>query len=131
MSELRANTISAANGTGPVTLTKQHAAKAWASVDQSSTDHPVYDSFNVSGTEDIGAGVTKITFSNVMSNTVYALTGGGQTESTSGSYFGTYGVSTSSSRQMTAAHFHTSNRNSAGNDTDMPYFAFVVHGDLG
>ena len=67
MSELRADTITASNGTGPVTLTKQEAAKAWASIDQTSTDHPVYDSFNVSGTVDTGvAGTTKITFSNAM-----------------------------------------------------------------
>ena len=32
MSEVRANTISAANGTGPITLTKQSAAKAWANI---------------------------------------------------------------------------------------------------
>ena len=30
MSELRADTITASNGTGPVTLTKQSAAKQWA-----------------------------------------------------------------------------------------------------
>ena len=32
MSELRADTISASNGTGPVTLTKQSAAKAWCHI---------------------------------------------------------------------------------------------------
>jgi len=130
MSELRADTITAANGTGPVTLTKQEAAKSWASIDQTSTDHPVYDSFNVSATADIAEGVTKITFVNAMNNALYGLTGGAQTEATSASYFGTYGVNTSTSRQMTTAHFHTSNRDTNGSDNDIIYFAFAVHGDL-
>ena len=46
MSEIRANSISAANGTGPVTLTKQSAAKAWLNYDQNSDS--VNESFNVS-----------------------------------------------------------------------------------
>ena len=33
------------------------SAKAWASIDQDSTGHPVYDSFNTASTSDGGAGM--------------------------------------------------------------------------
>ena len=130
MSELRADTITASNGTGPVTLTKQHAAKSWASFDQTSTDHPVYDSFNVSGTSDEGAGATKISFSNNMSNANYSTSGGGQTDGFNATMFGVVGKRTTNGEQMTTADFHTNCRNTSGTDTDTAYVAFVVHGDL-
>lgn len=126
-----ANTVVVTSEGGAVTTNlAQGLAKSWASIDQTSTDHPVYDSLNVSATADIATGVTKITFVNAMNNALYGTTGGTQTEATSAAYFGTYGVNTSTSRQMTAAHFHTSNRNTSGTDKDIIYFAFAVHGDL-
>ena len=130
MSDLRVNTISASNGTGPVTLTKQIAAKSWASFDQTSTDHPVYDSFNVSATFDAGGGSTKITFSNNMSNANYSTSGAAQPDGFNGCTFGLSGKRTDQSKQMTTSDFRTNNRNSSGSDTDTQYVAFVVHGDL-
>ncbi len=70
MSEVRVNTISAANGTDPVTLTKQHAAKAWANYSQ--TDDTVRDSFNISSVADDGPGIHTYVFSNNMSNANWA-----------------------------------------------------------
>ena len=126
-----ANTSTYVSDGGNVTQnTVQGLAKVWASVNQTSTDHPVYDSFNVSATADIATGTTKITFSNNMSNADYALSGAGQTQASSGTNFGTWGKDTSSSRQMTTADFHSSNRNSSNTDTDTAYFAFDVNGDL-
>ena len=125
-----AKTVTVTVGATATQSLEQGLSKSWASIDQTSTDHPVYDSFNVSGTSDVAEGVTKITFANAMDNTLYALTGGAQTEATSASYFGTYGVNTSTSRQMTTADFHTSNRDTNGADNDIIYFAFAVHGDL-
>jgi len=139
MSEIKVDTLTGKTTAKTVTVTvgatatqslEQGLAKSWASIDQTSTDHPVYDSFNVSATADIATGVTKITFVNAMNNALYGTTGGTQTEATSAAYFGTYGVNTSTSRQMTAAHFHTSNRNTSGTDKDIIYFAFAVHGDI-
>ena len=139
MSEIKVDALKGKTTAKTVTVTvgatatqslEQGLAKAWASINQTSTDHPVYDSFNVSATADIATGVTKITFANAMNNTNYGTTGGAQTEATSASYFGTYGVNTSSSRQMTTAHFHTSNRTTNGSDSDIIYFAFAVKGDL-
>lgn len=63
MSELRANTISAANGTGPVTLTKQSAAKAWASY-QTYTSAQINDSINISTLTDHSTGSHTLSFTN-------------------------------------------------------------------
>ena len=117
-------------GNSTTTNLQQGLAKVWASVDQTSTGHPVYDSFNVSATADIATGTTKITFSNVMSNANYGLSGVGQTQASSGTNFGIWGKDTASSRQMTTADFHSSNRNSSNTDTDTAYFGFDVNGDL-
>ena len=140
MSEILVNKLTGVGTAGSILVTgegnstttnlQQGLGKSWASIDQTSTDHPVYDSFNVSATADIATGVTKITFVNAMNNALYALTGGAQTEATSAAYFGTYGVNTSTSRQITTAHFHTSNRDVNGSDKDIIYFAFDVKGDL-
>ena len=75
MSELRANTISDAAGTGPVTLTKQSAAKAWVHFDGNPTVVS-RSSFNVSGLTDNGTGDYTISFTSSMSSgDDYSLTG--------------------------------------------------------
>ena len=131
MSEIRATTISNAAGTGPITLTKQSAAKAWASVDQLSTGHPTYDSLNISSTSDIGTGKTQITFSTSMDNADYAIAGAGQADGSSGGYFSTHGKSgQGSSSKMTSALFYADNRDNAGGNCDLKYMSFSVHGDL-
>ena len=55
MSEIRATTISDLAGTGPATLTKQSAAKAWANLNGTGTI-ALRDSFNVSSAVDNGTG---------------------------------------------------------------------------
>jgi hypothetical protein len=54
MSELRADTITGSDGTSPVTLTKQHAAKAWLKYAGSGTTFD--DSEGVSSATDNGTG---------------------------------------------------------------------------
>ena len=51
MSEIRATTISDTSGTGPVTLTKQSAAKAWVNFNGTGTI-AIRDSLNVSSLTD-------------------------------------------------------------------------------
>ena len=53
MSEIRANTISDAAGTGPITLTKQSAAKAWL---QASSSASLNNSYNISSGVDNATG---------------------------------------------------------------------------
>ena len=73
MSELRTDTITASDGTSPVTLTKQSAAKAWLSYDQSVPT--VNDSFGHSSTTDVSAGRLNLNFSNSMTNKHYPVGG--------------------------------------------------------
>ena len=75
MSELRADTITASDGTSPVTLTKQSAPKAWLSYDQSVPT--VNDSFNQSSTTDFSVGRCNLNFTNSMTNKHYSVAGVG------------------------------------------------------
>ena len=70
MSDIRVDTISAANGTDPVTLTKQMATKAWADWTQVGTQ-TISDSFNVSSITDVAVGRTIPTITNAMANSNY------------------------------------------------------------
>ena len=54
MSELRADTITGSDGTSPVTLTKQSAAKAWNNTN--STGTTINNSFGISSLTDFSTG---------------------------------------------------------------------------
>lgn len=75
-SVLNVDTIVAANGTDPVTLTKQEAAKAWFHYNQSAGSEEVRDSFNTSSISDDSTGIYTNTFTNNMNNAFYNVTGG-------------------------------------------------------
>ena len=60
MSDIRANTISDTSGNGPINLTGQSAAKAWANVNTATSD--IHSSFGISGTVDLGAGLFELDF---------------------------------------------------------------------
>ena len=75
MSEIRANTISDAAGTGPVTLTKQSAAKMWC---QASNAPAINDSFNVTSLTDVGTGKLVYNLTSSMANAVYAFNASAQ-----------------------------------------------------
>jgi hypothetical protein len=67
LSEIRATTISDAAGTGPITLTKQSAAKAW--IDLVGTGTISIDaSFNISSVSDNGTGNYTQSYSNAFSS---------------------------------------------------------------
>jgi hypothetical protein len=69
-SQLNVDTLVAANGTDPVTLTKQSAAKAYARF--TTNPGPTLDeSFNVSSLSDNGTGRHSITFVNSMNTATY------------------------------------------------------------
>ena len=77
MSEIRANTVSDAAGTGPVTLTKQSAAKAWVNFNGTGTV-AVRDSFNVASLTDGGTGAYTVGFTNNFSSADHAPVFGGR-----------------------------------------------------
>ena len=67
MSELRADTITHSNGTGPVTLTGQYAAKAWVNLNGTGTI-ALRDSFNVTSILDNSTGNYTVTSVSSMSD---------------------------------------------------------------
>lgn len=73
MSELRADTITASDGTSPVTLTKQSAAKSY--IRYSGSANTVNSSFNYSSLTDHGAGDHTVTLASAMSDANYATAG--------------------------------------------------------
>lgn len=74
MSELRADTITASNGTSPVTLTKQMAAKSWVTYNQVSGTLTILGSLNISSSTDTGVGYAEFSVNNNMSDAFYAGT---------------------------------------------------------
>ena len=66
MSDIRVDTISAANGTDPVTLTKQSAAKGWIYGSSTAT---INGSFNCSGGIDNGTGDYTYNLTSAMNST--------------------------------------------------------------
>mgnify|MGYP003117696122 FL=1 len=70
MSTLKADTIQSTSG-GAATLTKQHAAKAWATIDETGSSS-LRDSFNVSGITDNGTGDFSHAFSSSFANVNHA-----------------------------------------------------------
>ena len=71
MSEIRANTISNAAGTGPVTLTGQYAAKAWINFNGQGTV-AIRESGNVSSITDNAEGDYTVNFSTAMPDNEFA-----------------------------------------------------------
>ena len=72
MSEIRTTTISDLAGTGPVTLTKQSAAKAWIAVLDMSGTPTSGDSFNVSSLIDVTAGAVNPNWTNSFASSNYS-----------------------------------------------------------
>jgi hypothetical protein len=72
LSDLKVTTISDLGGTGPVTLTKQSAAKAWCHWTEQTTVS-INGSFGVSSLADEGTGQTGINFTNSMVTNDYAV----------------------------------------------------------
>jgi len=78
MSTLKADTIVANDGTSPVTLAKQKAAKVLVNYDATAITDPasltgVLDSFNTASILDDGTGFSTIAFTNVFNNTYHVL----------------------------------------------------------
>lgn len=74
MSDLRVNTISASDGTSPVALTKQSAAKAWINYEQAAT-FVTRDSLNISSVNDDGDGLADTNYASSFANANYAAAG--------------------------------------------------------
>ena len=101
MSEIRANTVSDAAGTGPVTLTGQSAAKAWASI---SSAPAINASLNTSSVTDNGTGQFQPNWTTAFASTSYAPISMASGTSLTPYFNSWYGKTTSSVSTATAEH---------------------------
>ena len=122
MSTLKADTIQSTGG-GAATLTKQHAAKVWYSIDGDATTPVFFDSFNCASITDGGAGLPTINFTNNMNNDDFAVgalsgqTGGGS-------------LSFGNNTPKTTGDVDIRTMNSSFNPTDTPNLDGIIMGDL-
>lgn len=119
MSEIRANTVSDAAGTGPATLTKQSAAKAWAHVEMSPGSQS-RATFNLSSFNDSGTGQFDLSFISAMSDQYYSM----QLGSNGGAFIENISIMNTTKVGMQAYNY------SSGVLTDLGINTIIIHGDL-
>jgi hypothetical protein len=124
MSELRADTITASDGTSPVTLTKQSAAKAWVGFN-TITSTSIFQSQNVSSLTDNGTAYTTINFSSNLNSTGYSLTASAGTAS-----FRVCLDTVGSSTDLTGSCNTYATRTDNGTGLDFDKGSAAIHGDL-
>ena len=118
MSDIRANTISDAAGTGPIDLYKQSAAKAWINYGTSGSTAS-RETFNVTSLTDEGTGNTTITLTSAFTNSDYPYVA----ESTN--YHATLNTSSKSAGSFRVATF-----SQAHALEDAGQVCALAHGDL-
>jgi len=122
MSELRADTITASNGTSPVTLTKQIASKMFVNFNGTST-LSVRDSLNVSSVTDVSTGRYRPNYTNSFDSTAdYSF------HVTSGVLFSTWGLQQLSTFAAGSTEFVL--YNPSGVATDNSVVPCTADGDL-
>ena len=134
MSELRADTITASDGSSPVTLTKQSAAKTVVNFQGNGTAVLNGSPLNASSLVDRGTGLYTVNYTNSFSDTNYTTAshirdGGGEndvrvvcTSDDSGTY--TTGLI------KLIAGYHNASTNGAIILDDGTSITFIQHGDL-
>jgi hypothetical protein len=130
MSELRADTITGSDGTGPVTLTKQSAAKIFVCYTGITTTAILNSqSFGVSSLSDIGTATTTINFTNNMSAVNSGFSFGGSFISGVSEASDVVNYNDSPYTQTTGTiTAKTINGSNAG--ADMNVVSVTIHGDL-
>jgi len=133
-SVLNVDTLVAANGTDPVTLTKQSAAKAWVNFNGSGTI-AIRDSLSVSGLVDNGTGKYAVAFSNSFANTNYAGNAGlcGFDDAGGDSNSPVVMLTRSQSNPFTTGDIDiiaAQRLGASGSFADPVYMAISIHGDL-
>ncbi|MAC72423.1 MAG: hypothetical protein CMG96_03105 [Marinovum sp.] len=123
MSTLKADTIVASDGTSPVTLTKQTAAKHLCVFDGTGTA-AVDESFNNSSLTDNGTGRYAIAVTNAFTNLHFVFTGATVGNDEAFTYINTH----SAKKTASTAAFRCVQYD--GNFFDMDTVDVVSHGDL-
>jgi len=128
MSTLKADTIVAADGTSPVTLTKQSAAKVFANFNASTAT--LRSSFNVSSLDDDGTGLFGINLTSSMNDANYCLSGGTGSSGSDVRHIEFAGNNLSPTTPSTTT-YPVKTANAAGNGlVDILYAMSKAHGDL-
>ena len=125
MSTIKVDTVQSTGG-NDVALTKQNAAKAWASV----TVSAVSDSLNVSGLTDNGAGDFTFAYTNNMANQTYSTQH--QPQETGARYLVAYipGTSYITTSSLNMFYGYSSNTSGGLTKSDHNLANFAHHGDL-
>ena len=129
MSEIRVTTISDAAGTGPVTLTKQSAAKAWLNFNGTGTI-AARDSFNVASLVDNGSGNYSVNFSNSFSNANYSVTQAGGYQAGSAAFSIVTYNHNSGALPTTSQYSLLTDSGLSWGPSDLDYVLTNTHGDL-
>ncbi len=122
MSTLKADTIQSTGG-GAATLTKQSAAKAWGTVDNSGATMTLKNSFNQSSVSDDATARATYSWTNSMNNDDYALSGMSGSSGTNGKMVSMNTVATGSAQ--VEDRFHDN-----GESADSFNWSVIIHGDL-
>jgi len=125
-SVLNVDSIAAKDGTSPVELTKQVAAKAWVYSVVSGGTPALTDSFNVSTITDVGPGDYKFNLASAMNNATFAtsITPQYSTSSGSNAFFHQEDGSDKATTSFGLDHFQN------GTKADPTRESGIVFGDL-
>ncbi len=136
-SVLNVDTLVAANGTDPVTLTKQEAPKLVVRYTTVSTTATVGSPLNVASLTDNGTGDTSISNTSSFSDALYAILAAGTTnyDSSGNSVVGPYSIGswTNSSSYQTTSVTRIGQRfasSSTASNTDFDITSVALIGDL-
>jgi len=133
MSELRANTITHSDGTSPVTLTKQSAAKSWINFNGTGTP-AIKNSLNGSSVTDRAGGQYTSSRTNAMNDTNYAVSGTMSCDSINANGFhsapANAAIGTWKTTLSTQCDWQYGNTGSNRHSGDAGDVATIIHGDL-
>ena len=122
-SVLNVDTIVDAAGTGPVALTKQSAAKAFAQFAGDGTAQ-INESFGMSSLSDTGAGLYVLTVSSAMSSSDYTVVLHGINDVSYPAHVGSYDTG------RTTKTFPVNSSNTGSSWADVATLDAVIFGDL-
>ena len=122
-SVLNVDTIADKAGTGPVGLTKQSAAKAFAQFAGDGTAQ-INESFGMSSLSDTGAGLYVLTVSSAMSSSDYTVVLHGISDASYPAHVGSYDTG------RTTTTFPVNSSNSGSAWADVSTLDAVIFGDL-
>ena len=129
-SVLNVDSIAAKDGTSPVTLTKQSAAKAWINLNGAGTI-ATRGSFNISSIADEGVGAYQTNLTSATADANYAVTGSAGGDGGPSGCWHTTGFNTNSyNTSNTTSSFHQQIYYATTTVADVEFVYASLNGDL-